>query len=187
MNRPASIDTLEGQVDAHEVSTSMRTWVMGRDSSGKVILLDSQVPITGLDVRNGEHHEAALARARQACPGGSDWTVFDETHPAGQRLAALERAAEPVQVVMHTEGGVIHEVIASGQLQLLVLDEDVEGVDEDQIWAVDGSKLAYPSYFGFEDSGSDEQAQRARTTLDRFARERLEEDSDRASGAPSMR
>ncbi len=70
----------------------------------------------------------------------------EEIDSLAERINVI--AAPPVtRVVVRTEGGVLHEAFADGAFELVVLDADTEGGDEDQIADIEGESV-YVTRFG---------------------------------------
>lgn len=61
----------------------------------------------------------------------------------------VETRPVATRVVLNVSGGVLEEAFADGAFQLVVLDDDVEGVDEDDVVAIDGLEV-YPTVFAGE-------------------------------------
>jgi hypothetical protein len=57
-------------------------------------------------------------------------------------MSKAERSVSAVpRVVIHMEGGVIHRVVADQPVVVVILDEEIEGGDQERIMEVNGSEV----------------------------------------------
>lgn len=127
---------------------------MNSDLTTTTIALNPRELASIVEALRARQDEISRDRDHASNPG-----AFDELEgPAINALVAKIQlgAPEPVRVVLQTDGGVLQGAFADGPFQLLVLDSDTEGGDEDAIIPVEGEQV-YVTRFGTEvpgDAGS---------------------------------
>jgi len=115
----------------------IRTFLLATNDRTEREMLAVEVPLeamTDAQIRDGDHHDVAISRARALGRGLGDFIAFDEMSPAAAQMQQLVRtsaSARPARVLVQVEGGLVQALSADAPVSVLILDADVEGLHED--------------------------------------------------------
>ena len=70
-------------------------------------------------------------------------------------MEAVVTIAEAPTAIVEMEGGLIHQIIASGPMRVVVLDADIEGADEDDVSTIDDKEVVVINHGDIEIDAED--------------------------------
>ncbi len=70
-------------------------------------------------------------------------------------VEAVVTIAEAPTAIVEMEGGLIHQIIASGPMRVVVLDADIEGADEDDVSTIDDKEVVVINHGDIEIDAED--------------------------------
>lgn len=149
-----------------------------------VVAASLDEPITPpADTSVWEDFQRGVQTARIMEMGGDNTDVDDDdlSAQAGFRIEIVELDAPNPRIVVEMDGGLIETVSADADVDLIVVDYDVEGADEDRIVEIPSdvgmSKDAYVSTFGRQEGDSSAWIERVSALRNRFDADQADTES----------